>query len=160
MKYSLASREVENEILPLCLDQGLGITCWSPLSGGFFTGRYRRGKPKPKEGRRTDPDNVTNIFAPVDEEKGYDIIDVLDGIAQKHNASIAQVSLSYLINKTGVSSVVVGSKKLEHLEDNIGSAELRLDSEDVEAIEKVSEPSYPYPYWFKKTIWERDGLKV
>lgn len=158
--YSLASREVENEIVPLCLDQGLGITCWSPLSGGFFTGRYRRGKPKPKGGRRTDPDNVTNIFAPVDEEKGYDIIDVLDGIAQKHNASIAQVSLNYLINKPAVSSVVVGLKKLEHLEDNIGSAELRLDSEDVEAINKASEPAYPYPHWFKKAIWERDGLKV
>jgi aryl-alcohol dehydrogenase-like predicted oxidoreductase len=158
--YSLASREVENEIIPLCLDQGLGVTCWSPLSGGFFTGKYRRGKSKPKSGRRSDPGNVTNIFAPVDEEKGYNIVDVLDDISQKHDASISQVALNYLINKPAVSSVVVGSKKLEHLEENIKSADLNLDKEDMEAIDNVSEPEYPYPYWFKKTIWERDGLRV
>lgn len=158
--YSLASREVEHEIIPVCLDQGLGITCWSPLSGGFFTGKYRRGKPNPKSGRRSDPGNVTNIFAPVDEEKGYDIVDVLDEIAEKHNASITQVSLNYLFNKPAVSSVVVGSKKMKHLEEDIRSTEIELDGEDRIKINKVSEPAYPYPHWFKKSIWEKDGIKV
>lgn len=158
--YSLGSREVENEIIPVCQDQGLGVTCWSPLSGGFFTGKYRRGKDRPKGGRRSDPENVTNIFAPLDEEKGYDIVDVLDEVAEKHDVSIVQVSLNYMFNKPGVSSVVVGVKKMEHLEQNIKSIELKLDDGDIAKTDKVSEPSYPYPHWFKKILWERDGIRV
>ena len=158
--YSLASREVELEIIPLCEEQGLGITCWSPLSGGFFTGKYRRGKPMPRSGRRVDPKNVTNMFAPVDVEKGYDIVEQLEAVAQKRNAAVPQVALAYLLSRPVVSSVVVGSKKIEHLKDNIGASELKLDEEDLERINKASEPSYPYPHWFKKAIWEKDGLRV
>ncbi len=158
--YSLASREVELEILPLCEEQGLGITCWSPLSGGFFTGKYRRGKAMPESGRRAQKENATNMFAPVNVEKGYDIVDVLDSVAQKNNATIPQVALAYLLTKSAVSSVVVGSKKISHLKDNIGASGLKLEKDDIEAISKVSEPSYPYPHWFKKAIWEKDGLKV
>ena len=158
--YSLASREVELEIMPLCEEQGLGITCWSPLSGGFFTGKYRRGKPMPARGRRVDPENVTNIFAPVDVEKGYDTVEVLETVAQKHNATIPQVSLAYLLTKPTISSVVVGSQKIEHLKDNIKASELKLDKEDIEKIHNASEPSYPYPHWFKKALWKRDGLRI
>jgi aryl-alcohol dehydrogenase-like predicted oxidoreductase len=158
--YSLASREVENEIMPLCLDQGLGITCWSPLSGGFFTGKYRKNKPKPSQGRRVDSENVTNIFAPVEEKKGYEIVEILEKVAAKHNATISQVSLSYLLSKKAVSSVVVGIKQIKHLEENIQSTELALDYEDLNLINKISEPYYPYPHWFKKTIWEKDGIRV
>jgi len=158
--YSLASREVELEILPLCEEQGLGITCWSPLSGGFFTGKYRRGRTMPESGRRIDIENVTNIFAPVENEKGFDIIEVLDTIAQKHNATIPQVALAYLLTRPAVSSVVVGAKKISHLEDNIGAPDLSLEKKDTEIIDNVSKPSYPYPHWFKKKIWEKDGLKV
>jgi aryl-alcohol dehydrogenase-like predicted oxidoreductase len=158
--YSLASREVELEIMPLCEEQGLGITCWSPLSGGFFTGKYRRGKPMPDSGRRVDPENVTNMFAPVDVEKGYDTVEVLEAVAKKHDATVPRVALAYLLSKPAVSSVVVGSKKIEHLKDNLGASELNLDVEDLEMIHKVSEPLYPYPHWFKKAIWEKDGLRV
>jgi len=145
--YSLASREVELEIMPLCEDQGLGITCWSPLSGGFFTGKYRRGKPMPESGRRVDEENVTNMFAPVDVEKGYDIVEALDEVSKKHDTTIAQISLAYLLRKPVVSSVVVGSKKISHLEDNIKASDVVLDNEDIEKIDKVSEPSYYYPFW-------------
>lgn len=158
--YSLASREVELDIMPMCEKEGLGITCWSPLSGGFFTGKYRKGRPMPESGRRVDKENVTNMFAPVDVEKGYDIVEVLDGLAQKHDATVPQISLAYLLSRPVVSSVVVGSKKISHLEDNIGASDVELDEEDVKKIDKVSEPSYPYPHWFKKAIWEKDGLKV
>jgi aryl-alcohol dehydrogenase-like predicted oxidoreductase len=158
--YSLASREVENEIMPLCLDQGLGMTCWSPLSGGFFTGKYRKNSPKPPEGRRVDTQNTTNIFAPVDEKKGYEIIGVLEKIAIKHDATIAQVSLSYLLCKEVVSSVIVGVKQIKHLEENIKSTEILLDNEDICSINKISEPYYPYPHWFKKAIWEKDRLSI
>ena len=109
--YSLTSREVELEIMPLCEEQGLGITCWSPLSGGFFTGKYRRDKPRPKSGRRVDPENVTNMFAPVDIEKGYDTVEVLETVAQKHGATVPQVSLAYLLRKPTVASVVVDLKR-------------------------------------------------
>ncbi len=158
--YSLASREVELEIIPLCKDQGLGITCWSPLSGGFFTGKYRRDKPIPASSRRTGPESITNIFMPVDIEKGYDTIEVLETVAQKHNATIPQVSLAYLLTKPIVSSVIVGSKKIEHLKDNIKASELKLDKEDIKMIHDISKPSYPYPHWFKKAIREKTGLWI
>ena len=158
--YSLASREIELEIMPLCKEQGLGITCWSPLSGGFFTGKYRRGKPLPEYGRRAKKENVTNIFAPVDIEKGYDIIEVLDSKSLKHNYTISQVALAYLLTRKTVSSVIVGSKKISHLEESIGSSSIKLEIEDINRIDKISEPAYPYPHWFKKTIFEKDGLKV
>ena len=158
--YSLASREVENDIIPLCLDQGLGLTCWSPLSGGFFTGKYRRGMTKPVGGRRSKPTNVTNIFAPINKDRGYDIIDVLDAIAKKHNVTITQVSLSYLLSKPALTSLVVGSKKKKHLKENINSVNLKLQKEDIIRIDKISEPFYSYPHWFKKTLWERDKVRV
>ena len=87
-------------------------------------------------------------------------MDVLDEIAEKHNASVTQVSLNYLFNKPGISSVVVGSKKMKHLEENIKSTEIELDKEDIAKINKISEPAYPYPHWFKKSIWEKDGIRV
>lgn len=114
----------------------------------------------PARGRRVDPENVTNIFAPVDVEKGYDTVEVLETVAQKHNATIPQVSLAYLLTKPTISSVVVGSQKIEHLKDNIKASELKLDKEDIEKIHNASEPSYPYPHWFKKALWKRDGLRI
>ena len=87
--YSLIARDLENELVPLCLDQKLGILPWSPLGGGFLTGKYRRGKPRPDGARRTDP---TNQFLQFDEEKSFDIVDELEKIAGNHNATITQAA--------------------------------------------------------------------
>ncbi|GAJ19473.1 unnamed protein product, partial [marine sediment metagenome] len=85
--YSLLARDLENEMVPLCLDQRMGILVWSPLSGGFLSGKYRRGKPKPKGTRLTAPQPR---FLQLDEEKGFDIVEELDKIAKVHNATVAQ----------------------------------------------------------------------
>jgi aryl-alcohol dehydrogenase-like predicted oxidoreductase len=98
--YSPVSRDLENELVPLCLDQGLGITPWSPLAGGFLTGKYRRGQKGPANARRR---KKQVHFITVDGEKGYRIVDALESVARNHNATIAQAALNYLLRKPGVS---------------------------------------------------------
>jgi len=95
--YSLISRDVEYELTPLLEDQGLGLTLWSPLGGGFLSGKYRKDKPMPEDSRRA---NEQQNFIPVDLEKGYVIVDAREKIANNHNASISQAALNYLLRKT------------------------------------------------------------
>jgi aryl-alcohol dehydrogenase-like predicted oxidoreductase len=148
--YSLGARELENELVPLCLDQGLGILSWSPLSGGFFSGKYRRGQAKPKEGRRADPTAVSNSFWPVDEEKGFDIVEELDRIVKTHKATVAQAALNYLLSKPGVTSVIIGATKPEHLTDNLKTTDWEMKPEEVERLDKLSRPTPLYPYWHQE----------
>ena len=108
--YSLVCRDLENEMIPLCQDQNLGVLAWSPLGGGFLTGKYRRGKLRPQNARRSDSENQ---FLNFDEEKGFDIVEELDKIAQNHNATVAQAALNYLLRKPAVSSVIIGAKNLD-----------------------------------------------
>jgi aryl-alcohol dehydrogenase-like predicted oxidoreductase len=145
--YSLLARELENELVPLCLDQGLGILVWSPLGGGFLSGKYRRGKPQPKGTRLSGPQPR---FMPLDEEKGYDIVEELDKIAKAHKATVAQAALNYLLAKEGVSSVIIGARTPEQLEDNLKTANWELTAEEVERLDEISEPLPLYPYWMQK----------
>ena len=142
--YSLVSRDLENELVPLCLDQGLGITPWSPLAGGFLTGKYRRGQQAPADGRRTK--ERVNFIA-VDEEKGQRIIDALEIAARNHHATIAQAALNYLLRKPGVSSVLIGATKPEQLADNLKTVEWELTAEEMKTLDELSAPARPYPHW-------------
>lgn len=142
--YSLIARDLENELVPLALDQKLGILPWSPLGGGFLTGKYRRGKPRPEAARRTDP---TNQFLQFDEEKGFDIVDALDKIAQHHSATITQAALNYLLRKPGVTSVIIGARNKEQLADNLKTVEWEMTAEDVARLNELSKPPRVYPYW-------------
>jgi aryl-alcohol dehydrogenase-like predicted oxidoreductase len=142
--YSLVSRDLENELAPLCLDQGLGITPWSPLAGGFLTGKYRRGQKGPADARRT---KEQKNFIKVDEEKGYRIVDELEIIARNHNVSITQGALNYLLRKPGVSSVVIGATKPEQLADNLKTVEWELTAEELKTLDDLSTPPRPYPQW-------------
>jgi len=142
--YSLVSRDLENELVPLCLDQGLGITPWSPLGGGFLTGKYRRGQKAPADARRTK--ERINFIA-VEEEKGYRIVDALEMAARNHHASIAQAALNYLLRKPGVSSVLIGATKPEQLADNLKTVEWELTAEEVKTLDELSAPARPYPHW-------------
>jgi len=126
--YSLLARDLENEMVPLCLDQGLGILVWSPLSGGFLSGKYRRGKPQPKGTRLSGSEPR---FLPLDEEKGFDIIDELGKIARVHNGTIAQAALNYLLAKDGVSSVIIGARTPEQLADNLKTTDWEMSAEEV-----------------------------
>jgi aryl-alcohol dehydrogenase-like predicted oxidoreductase len=142
--YSLIARDLENELVPLCLDQKLGILPWSPLGGGFLTGKYRRGKPRPQGARRSDP---TNQFLQFDEEKGFEIVDKLESIAQNHNATVAQAALNYLLRKPGVTSVIIGAKNKEQLADNLKASDWEMTQEEVAQLDKISTPPQVYPYW-------------
>ncbi|MEN6294839.1 MAG: aldo/keto reductase [Chloroherpetonaceae bacterium] len=145
--YSLVCRDLENEMIPLSLDQKLGILVWSPLGGGFLTGKYRRGQDRPKNSRLSDPDSR---FLRFDEEKAYDIVDELDKIAKNHNATVAQAALNYLLRKPAVSSVIIGAKKLEQLADNLKTTDWEMTDEEVKELDKLSEPTSVYPYWMQK----------
>ena len=139
--YSLAARDLEHELLPLCNEEGLGVLPWSPLSGGFLTGKYTRQNPKPVGARRTEFN-----FPPVD-ERGYDAIEVLAKIAKNKNISISQTSLAWLLAQKGVSSVIIGANKIAQLEDNLKSANVDLNPEEIAQLSNVTMPKKLYPMW-------------
>jgi aryl-alcohol dehydrogenase-like predicted oxidoreductase len=144
--YSLVARDLENELVPLCLDQGLGILTFKPLGGGFLSGKYRRGKARPKDARLSD-DNQE-----FDEQKGYDIVDELEKIATAHNATITQAALNYLLRKPGVVSVIVGIRTPEQIADNIKTTDWEMLSEEVNRLDNISKPTPVYPYAFLANV--------
>ena len=142
--YSLIARDLENELVPLCLDQKLGILTWSPLGGGFLTGKYRRGKNRPDGARRSDP---TDQFLQFDENKGFDIVDELERIANNHKATITQAALNYLLRKPGVSSIITGARTKEQIEDTIKTTDWEMIPEEIKRLDDLSKPPRVYPYW-------------
>jgi aryl-alcohol dehydrogenase-like predicted oxidoreductase len=142
--YSLIARDLENELVPLSLDQKLGILTWSPLGGGFLTGKYRRGKPRPEGARRSNP---TDQFLQFDEEKGFDIVDELEKTARNHGVTITQSALNYLLRKPGVASVIIGAKNKEQLADNLKTVDWEMTAEEVARLDELSKPPKVYPYW-------------
>lgn len=142
--YSLQAREAENELIPLSIDQGLGILVWSPLAGGLLSGKYRRGEKAPEGSRHLGDWNEPPVY---DETKLYDIVEVLVDIASQRGVSAAQVALAYTIGKPAVTSVVVGAKTEEQLMDNLAAAALVLSGEERARLDTVSAQPLAYPYW-------------
>lgn len=145
--YSLLCRDIEYEVVPVCLDQNIGILPWSPLAGGFLTGKYRRGAPRPSSSRRSDPEGN---FLQFDEEKGYDIVDELDRIAQAHGGTVAQTALQYLLRKPGVCSIVIGARTTGQLQDNLGALGWAMTDEEFLRLDAVTVPARVYPYWMNE----------
>jgi aryl-alcohol dehydrogenase-like predicted oxidoreductase len=145
--YSVGARDIEHELVPLCLDQGLGILCWSPLSGGFFSGKYRKGADTPPDSRRSFREAKSLRYWPTDEIKGYLIVEELDRIASKNNRTITQVALNWLLRKPAVTSVITGARKELQLIDNIGCTGWELSAAEMERLNEVSQPPVPYPVW-------------
>jgi aryl-alcohol dehydrogenase-like predicted oxidoreductase len=139
--YSLAGRDLEHELLPLCREEGLGVLPWSPLAGGFLTGKYRRGKDKPADARRAGFD-----FPPVD-ERAFDAVDALEAVAKARGATIAQVALAWLTARPGVTSVIIGAKTMAQLEDNLGATDVRLSADEIEKLAVTTAPRQLYPQW-------------
>jgi aryl-alcohol dehydrogenase-like predicted oxidoreductase len=151
--YSLQARDAEYELVPITLDQGLGILVWSPLAGGLLSGKYRRGKPAPEGSRHLTDWNEPPVH---NEEQLYDIVEALVEIAQAHNASAAQVALAYVLGRPGVTSLIIGARTEDQLKDNLGAANLKLTSEEQARLDKISAPRLLYPYWHQaKTAKER-----
>ena len=140
--YSIAGRELEREILPLVEDQGLGVMVWSPLAGGFLSGKFTREKRGDNDSRRTTFD-----FPPVDKERAYDIIDAMETVAKAHGTSVARVALAWLLQRKGVMSVIIGAKTVEQLNDNLAAADLTLTGEDIAALDAASALKPEYPGW-------------
>jgi len=144
-QYSLLTRDLEYELVPLCLDQDLGILTWGPLSSGFLSGKYRRGQPRPKGARLSDPNAR---FGRLDEEKGYDIIEELDRIAKEHSATVAQAALNYLLRKPGVTSVIISARTPEQLADNLKTTDLEMTPEEVAQLDEITKLAPLYPHDF------------
>ncbi|MFA4925657.1 MAG: aldo/keto reductase, partial [Candidatus Aminicenantales bacterium] len=156
--YSLIARDVEIELVPLCEDQGLGLTPWSPLSGGFLTGKYPRGSRGPQDARRSKEEQN---FLQFDEDRAYRILDEVQRIAKERGVSAAQVSLNYLLRKPAVSSVLIGATKPEQVVDNLKTVEWELTTEEIKALDSVSEPPRVYPKWMlDMTRLDRENLQA
>jgi len=125
-------------------DQGLGLTPWSPLGGGFLTGKYKRKGGGPKDARRTKEEFN---FIQISEETGFRIVDELEKIAKDHDATVAQAALNYLLKKPTVSSVIIGANTSEQLEDNLKAVNWAMTKEEIAKLDKISAPARPYPHW-------------
>ncbi len=142
--YSLIGRDFEHELMPLGVDQGVGAMIWSPLGWGRLTGKIRRGEKLPAQSRL----HKTAAFGPpVDDEKLFDIVDVLDEIAAETGKSIPQIAINWLLNRPTVSSVIIGARNEKQLIDNLGSVGWRLSDEQMARLNEVSKKVPPYPYY-------------
>jgi aryl-alcohol dehydrogenase-like predicted oxidoreductase len=142
--YSLQARDIENEIVPVAVDQGLGILVWSPIAGGLLSGKYRRGVQAPAGSRHLSEWSEPPVY---DEDKLYDIIEELVAIGADHGVSAAQIALAYTMAKPAVTSVIVGARTEEQLADNLAAADLMLSAEEIDRLDNVSAQPLPYPFW-------------
>ena len=139
--YSLAGRDLEREMIPLAIDQNVALLVWSPLAGGFLSGKFTRAT-SDGDARRARFD-----FPPVDKEKAYDIVDVLIQIGKAHNASAARIAIAWLLSRPAVTSVIIGAKRREQLDDNLGAVDIQLTPEQLTRLDEVSALSAEYPGW-------------
>jgi aryl-alcohol dehydrogenase-like predicted oxidoreductase len=155
MYYSLLGRDLEHEFVSFLEHNGLALMVWSPLAGGFLTGKYTHANPVPADSRRAKFD-----FPPIDVERGYEVVAKLKEIAEKYEASRAQIALAWLLAKSYVSSILIGASKIHQLEDNLGSANLTLSGEDVQALDEVTAIPAPYPAWMQPMGWDQKVRKA
>jgi aryl-alcohol dehydrogenase-like predicted oxidoreductase len=145
--YSLQARDAEAELVPISVDQGLGILVWSPLAGGLLSGKYRRDQPTPEGTRRFAGWDEPPVY---DEGRLYDTIDVLVEIGQAREVSPAQVALAWLLGRPAVTSVIVGARTDDQLADNLAAADLVLTDEERAWLDDVSQQPLRYPYWHQR----------
>lgn len=143
MLYSLMHRDLEQEFLPMARRYGLGINSWSPLGGGFLTGKYTRENAGSADDRLASHDDI-----PLDKEMGFRLLDVIREIAAGHGVSLAQIALAWLLSKDQVSSVILGATKMHQLDDNLAAVNVKLASDEIAAMESVSAQRRGYPGFF------------
>jgi aryl-alcohol dehydrogenase-like predicted oxidoreductase len=143
MYYSLVGRELEHEWIPLAQYADIGILVWSPLAGGYLSGKYQPGQPAPAGTRFAE----AGQFVPVDEARGARILQVLGQVAEQHHVSPARVALAWTLRRPMVSSVIIAARTVAHLEDNIRAVDLKLTADDLAELDRVSDPGVPYPKW-------------
>jgi aryl-alcohol dehydrogenase-like predicted oxidoreductase len=140
--YSIAGRDIEREIFPLVQDQKLGLMIWSPLAGGFLSGKYKRDQTAPAGARRADFD-----FPPLNKDMAFNCLDAMEPVAQSHGVSVAQVALAWILSKQPVSSIIIGARRIEQLKDNLAASRLILSDAELKTLDAVSALSPEYPGW-------------
>jgi aryl-alcohol dehydrogenase-like predicted oxidoreductase len=142
MYYSIGGRDIEREVVPLANDQRLAILPWSPLAGGFLSGKYSRDTQGPQGSRRTTFD-----FPPIERERAFNVIDAMRPIAKEHGVSVARVALAWVVQQPHVTSTIIGARTREQLVDNLAATELKLSAQELETLGKVSALPPEYPGW-------------
>ncbi|CAN2535595.1 1-deoxyxylulose-5-phosphate+synthase+YajO [Methylocapsa aurea] len=146
--YSIAGRDLEREIVPLLAEEKLGLMVWSPLAGGLLSGKYGPGAPEDAQGRR-----VAFDFPPVDKDRAWACVAAMREIGAKQGASVAEVALAYVLAKPFVTSVIIGARRIDQLEQNLAAVKLTLSAEDLATLDAVSALAAEYPGW----MLERQG---
>ena len=148
-QYNLLARDIEHEIVPACLDAGLGLLPWSPLGGGWLTGKYKRDQ-RPQGATRLgeDPERGVEAYGPRNEDaRTWDVIDAVQAVAESHGRSMAEVALAWVAQKPAVTSVILGARTTDQLAQNLQAADLRLSPDDMARLDAASAPpigDYPY----------------
>jgi aryl-alcohol dehydrogenase-like predicted oxidoreductase len=140
--YSIAGRDLEREIVPLLADQKIGLMVWSPLAGGLLSGKFGPGSNGPEDARRTKFD-----FPPVDKDRAWKCVDAMRDIAGKHSVSVARVALAYVLHKSFVTTVIIGAKNTEQLDDNIAATTLKLSDAEMKTLDEAGALPSEYPGW-------------
>jgi aryl-alcohol dehydrogenase-like predicted oxidoreductase len=140
--YSIAGRDLEREIVPLLNDQKVGLMVWSPLAGGLLSGKYGPGSNGPEGARRTAFD-----FPPVNKDRAWACIDAMREIGAKHDASVARIALAYVLAKPFVTTVIIGAKTMEQLDDNLEAVKISLSADEMKRLDEVSALPAEYPGW-------------
>jgi aryl-alcohol dehydrogenase-like predicted oxidoreductase len=140
--YTIAGRDLERELVPMMQSEEIGLMVWSPLAGGFLSGKYDRNDEAAADGRRSGFD-----FPPVDRDRGYGVIDAMRPIAQAKGVSIAQIALAWLLHQPVVTSVIIGAKRRDQLDDNLAAANVQLTTEELATLDEASRLPAEYPGW-------------
>ncbi len=155
MAYSLLTRDVERDMVPLMQHYGLGLTVWSPLAMGFLSGKYTRENLQDTNNRYSGFD-----ILPFDKEHGFQVVELLRGIANRRQVSVAQVALAWLLAKPVVHSIIIGASKPHQLEDNLAAAGLALTAEEVAELDTATPLPPVYPYWFNEFVTDPAVVKA
>jgi aryl-alcohol dehydrogenase-like predicted oxidoreductase len=159
-QYNLLAREIEWELVPLCLDEGIGILPWSPLGGGWLTGKYSRAdRPTGSTRLGEDPERGVEAYDTRNTERTWRVVDAVRTVADGNGISMAQVAISWVTDQPGVASTILGARNLEQLRDNLGAVDFRLSDEEASSLTEVSEPGRPdYPYGYIHDMTEQRAL--
>jgi aryl-alcohol dehydrogenase-like predicted oxidoreductase len=148
--YTIAGRDLEREVIPLVQDQGVGVLVWSPLAGGLLSGKFDRDSAGPEGARRASFD-----FPPVNRERAFDCVDVMRDISEEHEVSVSQIALAWLLHQPAVTSVIIGAKHMDQLEDNLHAVQVALTDDQLKRLNEVSQLPPEYPGWM--IAWQAGG---
>ncbi len=145
LQWSLAVRDAERELIPACRAFGLGVLVWSPLARGFLTGKYRRGEPPPA-GTRLE--SWQDSWRAYDDDRTWNLLSVVGRVAERHRTTHAAVALAWLLVRPEVSTIIVGARTPDQLEQNLKALDVRLEPSDLKELDEASRPDWGYPYGF------------